>query len=920
MAHSLSTLWWSRYTVFKSLFLYFLKNPSLIKPTLKSKITSSKGYKLYRNSFIISLVLISGAITSLFIYKTSRNKHLKSDPIFRKSFLNQQDQNNDTQPDTPKSPHGHHHLRRRSSTFPEKESYTQKYEIMVPYKNSLSKVAISPTKLTTFQAHRRLFFDPIANNPKIAAGVNVKFLRQFAAIWAIIVPRINSKSSALLFIHTFFLFLRTWLSLVVAKLDGQIVRDLIAANGKQFLRGLIYWLLIAIPASYTNAMIKFLQAKLAIDFRTRLIRYIHDIYLDENLGFYKVNNIDGGVQGVDQYITADLTKFCDAAASLYSSLGKPSVDFFIFSYQLSRNLGPLALFGIFGNYFTTAWLLKSMAPPFGKLAAVEAKLEGDYRNAHSRLITNAEEIAFYDGTNLERSILSKTYTRLVAHTRAILRIKVSYNMFEDFILKYSWSAIGYMFASLPVFLPDWSGQALTVPSTTAGGAALANAAATVATAAATSVANKNNNTKRKDDALRSGIGKEKDRMRQFITNKRLMLSLADAGGRMMYSIKDLAELAGYTSRVFSLLATLHRVQADAYGRRNSNKIEEALASRRIRRSASFWGLGGGNEQNGNKNSETSAKKDNNTLEGDNSTKSHHHHHHHHNHRHKVTLFSLEDVRGTVQEGYDGIRFEHTPVVVPGLGRDLSPGELLVRDLNVVINPGEHLLISGPNGSGKSAVARVLGGLWPVFRGLVSKPLSSDIAFLPQRPYLSVGTLREQIIYPYTQADMVEFGMTDDDLLEILEQVKLEYLVAREGGWETRKQWKDVFSGGEKQRVMFARILFKQPKFAVIDEGTSAVSSDVEGLLYETCQRQEITLITISHRPSLLRYHKAQLKLGLGEYGDQWVLEKTNSEEARLSVEREILDIEYKLSQVEAWKTRRAEIVNELAGGISNNNI
>jgi ATP-binding cassette subfamily D (ALD) long-chain fatty acid import protein len=107
--------------------------------------------------------------------------------------------------------------------------------------------------------------------------------------------------------------------------------------------------------------------------------------------------------------------------------------------------------------------------------------------------------------------------------------------------------------------------------------------------------------------------------------------------------------------------------------------------------------------------------------------------------------------------------------------------------------------------------------------------------------------------------------------------------------------------------MFARLLYKQPKFAVIDEGTSAVSADVEGLLYETCKKFGITLITISHRPSLLKYHSAQLKLGLGEFGDEWVLEKTNTKEARQSVESEIQSLEEKLSQVEIWKKRREEI-------------
>lgn len=790
MAHAISTLW-PNYHLIKFLFLEALKDPESLKSLIRN---APRKYKAFAGGLLVSLLGLAYALKRSLASAKPR-------------------------PDA---------LRRRNSAVLLKDGWSK--EIFIPYKNGHARVVISPTSPVTFQAHRRLFLDPVANNPNKAAGVNKKFLRQFSAIWAIIVPRIGSKASALLAVHTFFLFLRTYLSLVVAKLDGRIVRDLIAANGKGFMQGLLYWILIAIPASYTNAIIKFLQAKVSIAFRTRLVRYIHDIYLDDNLGYYKVSNIDGGVEGVDQYITADLTRFCDAAASLYSNLGKPTVDFIIFSYQLRQNLGPVALFGIFSNYFATAWLLKAMAPPFGLLAAVEAKLEGEYRNAHSKLITNAEEIAFYDGTALERSILHKTYWRLSSHIRAILRIKVSYNMFEDFVLKYSWSALGYLFSSLPVFLPTWSGNDAAAERIVSGGG-------------------------QKDH-------RERDRMRQFITNKRLMLSLADAGGRMMYSIKDLAELAGYTARVYSLLATLHRVHDNAYGDYNTP-------------------------------GRTSKRK--------------------HKSKHKVKMYSLEDVQGTMQEGFNGIRFEHTPIAVPGLGRDLSAGELLVQDLDIRINKGEHLLISGSNGTGKSAVARVLAGLWPVFRGLVSKPLPQDISFLPQRPYLSTGTLREQIIYPYSEADMLDMGKTDADLLEILEQVKLEYIPAREGGWNTRKQWKDVFSGGEKQRVMFARILFKEPLFAVIDEGTSAVSSDVEGLLYETCQKREITLITISHRPSLLRYHKAQLKLGEGPYGDEWTLERTGTEEARLSVSREIAELTHQLSQVEEMKEQRAKIASLLAG-------
>lgn len=704
-------------------------------------------------------------------------------------------------------------------------------EIYVPNNGKQSKVVIKPTKRVTFEAHKRLFLGKNASEKR--TGINALFFKELSAIWSIIVPHIRSKTSGLLFVHALFLAMRTYLSLLVAKLDGQIVRDLIAANGKEFCKGLGYWLLLAVPASYTNAMIKFLQSKISIEFRTKLIRYIHDIYLDSKQGFYKVNNIDDGIEGADQYITADITRFCDAAASLYSNLGKPSIDFILFSYQLSRNLGPLALMGIFFNYSTTAWILKKIAPPFGRLAAAEARLEGEYRNGHTKLITNAEEIAFYDGTGLERSILRRTFRKLIQHVSMVLRIKVPYNMIEDIVLKYAWSGLGYLFASLPVFLPAWSGnvkQDTYVPSI---------------------------NMAKKDFH-------ERNRMREFVTNKRLMLSLADAGGRMMYSIKDLAELAGYTQRVFQLLATLHRVHANAY------------------------------EHDSNDN----------------------------NSKNKPAM-TLGDAQGTTQTGFNGVRLEHTPIVVPTTGSNGVPAEVLVKDLNIRINQGDHLLISGSNGVGKSAIARVIGGIWPIFRGLLSKPMNGDIAFLPQRPYLSTGTLRDQIIYPSSHAEMLEEERSDDELMEILKLVKLEYLPAREGGWETKKQWKDVFSGGEKQRVMFARILYKHPKFAVIDEGTSAVSSDVEGLLYETCKKFDITLITISHRPSLLRYHTAQLKLGLGENADEWVLEKTDTEEAKISIEHEIADLESKLSKVDEWKARREEVgkllSNAGAGTNSNSN-
>jgi ATP-binding cassette, subfamily D (ALD), peroxisomal long-chain fatty acid import protein len=117
-------------------------------------------------------------------------------------------------------------------------------------------------------------------------------------------------------------------------------------------------------------------------------------------------------------------------------------------------------------------------------------------------------------------------------------------------------------------------------------------------------------------------------------------------------------------------------------------------------------------------------------------------------------------------------------------------------------------------------------------------------FLPQRPYLSIGTLRDQVIYPDGEWDMRDKRMKDHDLQRVLDKAKLGYLPQREGSWDVRKEWKDVLSGGEKQRMAIARALYHEPKYVVIDEGTSAVSNDVEGLLYETCKEQGISKLML----------------------------------------------------------------------------
>lgn len=159
--------------------------------------------------------------------------------------------------------------------------------------------------------------------------------------------------------------------------------------------------------------------------------------------------------------------------------------------------------------------------------------------------------------------------------------------------------------------------------------------------------------------------------------------------------------------------------------------------------------------------------------------------------------------------------------------------------------------------------------------------------------------------------MRDRGRRDIELKRVLEEARLGYLPDREGGWDTRKEWKDVLSGGEKQRMAIARLLYHEPRYAFIDEGTSAVSSDVEGLLYERCKEKGITLITISTRASLKRYHTFNLTLGLGEDGAGWEYERIGTEKEKMGVERELVELRERLAKVKEWEARRTEIEEEL---------
>lgn len=234
--------------------------------------------------------------------------------------------------------------------------------------------------------------------------------------------------------------------------------------------------------------------------------------------------------------------------------------------------------------------------------------------------------------------------------------------------------------------------------------------------------------------------------------------------------------------------------------------------------------------------------------------------------------------------------------------------MLVKALSFSLKRGDHLLVVGPNGCGKSSLFRILGGLWPVYGGTVYRPPSAAIFYIPQRPYLSRGTLRQQIIYPDGLTQMQAKGVTDSDLEDVLARLDLmSLLVDRydEGGWDSEAEWREVLSGGMQQRVAMARLFYHRPRYAILDECTSSVTLDVERAMYEGAKALGITLMTVSHRRSLWKYHSRILQFdGQGGY----VFAPLDAEK-RLALEDEKDDLDVKLRQVPEIEKRIKELTD-----------
>eukprot|EP00168_Porphyra_purpurea_P005135 TRINITY_DN1618_c0_g1_i10.p1 TRINITY_DN1618_c0_g1~~TRINITY_DN1618_c0_g1_i10.p1 ORF type:complete len:843 (-),score=332.45 TRINITY_DN1618_c0_g1_i10:727-3255(-) len=639
-------------------------------------------------------------------------------------------------------------------------------------------------------------------------GVDRAFVEQLWKFLKVLVPGVRSREFGLLAIIASLLGARSYCDIWATDNGGRVVKAIVSRDRRAFFRRAIRDIFImAWPMSAVNTGLRYFLARLKVAFRLRLSNHFHDKYLSGNT-YYAVSNLDSRIQNVDQLLTTDIDRFCTALADIYSNLSKPALDVVLFSRRLSRSLGPRAAPMLIAYFVACSVALRSVQPPFGKLVAEEARLEGEYRLHHSRLITHGEEVAFYRGGAYEKAYITDALGRVAAHMRRVFRARARIGFADQFLIKYLATIVGYGLVSIPVFYPHMvsphyraAAAPRASPRAISAAASLLPANLVTPPEAACLSAEKTP----ADDAIRDGADSSASDIAGLYTrNSRLLLALAGAIGRLVLAGKSITALTGYCARV----ARLDEVLSD-------------LAVSTVPRMSL----------------ESSMDLD-----------------------HEARLATLMTPGGLVEGHGGGVRFAGVNVISPDR-------QVLLKDVNVEIPRGTHVIVAGPNGSGKSSLFRVLAGLWPLYGGTLYRPAGSRVFYVPQRPYLTLGTLRAQVVYPLTWTEAVaEKGATDELIMGFLSDARLLHVAGRKGGLDAVRDWADVLSGGEKQRLGFARMLFARPDYAVLDEASAAISLEAEGYLYERAQELGVTLISVSHRPSLFRFHTKILALdGSGGY-------------------------------------------------------
>ncbi|XP_023155758.1 ATP-binding cassette sub-family D member 3a isoform X1 [Amphiprion ocellaris] len=621
-------------------------------------------------------------------------------------------------------------------------------------------------KQNSKQGGSHLVLNTEKDGKKDRAAVDKVFFLRILRILRIMVPRFFCMETGYLILIATMLVTRTYCDVWMIQNGTMIESAIIGRSTKDFKIFLFSFIKFMPLIALVNNFLKLGLNELKLRCRERLTKYLYDQYL-QGFTYYKMGNLDNRIANADQLLTQDVEKFCNSVVDLYSNLSKPLLDIGLYIFKLTSAIGAQGPTIMMSYLLISGLFLTRLRRPIGKMTVTEQRFEGEYRYVNSRLITNSEEIAFYNGNMREKQTIHATFKKLVDHLHNFIFFRFSMGFVDSIIAKYLATVVGYLVVSRP-FL--------------------------------------NLSHPRHLNSTHSEL------LEDYYQSGRMLLRMSQALGRIVLAGREMTRLSGFTARITELMKVLKELNAGRY--------ERTMVSQQ--------------------------EKEEDTAE-------------------KLLLVPGS---GQIINRDNIIKFDHTPLATPN-------GDILIRDLTFEVQSGTNVLVCGPNGCGKSSLFRVLGELWPLFGGHLTKPERGKLFYVPQRPYMTLGSLRDQVIYPDTYEDQRKKGISDQVLKEYLDNVQLGHILDREGSWDTVQDWMDVLSGGEKQRMAMARLFYHKPQFAILDECTSAVSVDVEDYIYSHCRTVGITLFTVSHRKSLWKHHEYYLHMdGRGNYEFKPITEET----------------------------------------------
>ncbi|KPA81144.1 glycosomal transporter (GAT2) putative (GAT2) [Leptomonas pyrrhocoris] len=565
------------------------------------------------------------------------------------------------------------------------------------------------------------------------------FWRRFCSLLGLTFPRLVTFESGGAMLLVVLFYLRTQLTLLFAAAVGRNGRFLVEGKIKLFLFSVADIGLLAIPGTVLQIGVQYIKMMVQQRMRDNLQAALNKEYLQGNT-VYMIATQSSIIDNPDHRMVQDANQFCKSVAHLFRALFKPILDVVTLSLELAKHGGFAAPGFLMSYYFLVATGMAVLLPNFAQLVAVSQQKEGNLRTKQYQLINHAEEIAFYNGEDIEREQTGRLLRSLIRHEYKIKRFKFMSGFSDNLLIKYGASLVGYLVCSL--------------------------------------VAYDQRNLMSKGELTQ-----------MFLQNVQLYVPFSGALGRMLLIHKRVGALCGSVHRLGELREKLDRI--------NAMNARNALANVRYAESVVAW--------------------------------------------------------------------SNIEIISPA-------GICIVRDFSLTVVPGKHTLIMGSNGSGKSSLLRVLSGLWLPAKGIVTIPSGTNaLMCLPQRTYLPSGSLRALLTYPSAVEDAARESpetafVSDEVIIDAAHSFGLGGMMEREGGLDASKNWEQVLSGGERQRVALVRVLLHRPLFAFLDECTSAISQDDEPYFYDLLQKAGVTVITVSHRETLRKLHRAVVLLdGEGGY-------------------------------------------------------